>query len=304
MQSIQDALELLQDKFSSWLEGFILLLPNFILAVITLAVAHFLAINTQNIVRNLLNRIVDNKALVNFLSTMTRLTVLLFGALVAVKILKLDQVIFSVLAGVGILGIVIGFAFQDIAANFIAGITLVFRKDYPFRVGDIVEANDFMGIVEGINLRDTMIRTFQGQSIFIPNKLIYENSVKNYSLLGKRRVDLGVGISYGDDLEKVEKITREAVGKVPGILTNKEIEIFFEEFGSSSINFQVRFWIPFNKQIDYLKARSQAIMEIKKHFDNNDITIPFPIRTLDFGIKGGMKLSEMYSVPEKNNSEE
>jgi small conductance mechanosensitive channel len=161
MDSIQNALELLQEKFSSWLEGFILLLPNFILAVITLTVAHFLATNAQNIVKNLLNRIIDNKALVNFSSTLARLTVLLFGTLIAVKILRLDQVIFSVLAGVAILGIVIGFAFQDIAANFIAGITLVFRKDYHFRVGDIIENNDYMGIVEGINLRDTMIRTFQ-----------------------------------------------------------------------------------------------------------------------------------------------
>ncbi len=302
MQSFQDAITLLRDKFSAWLETVVLMLPNFVLALVVVVIAHYVAKRARDLTRSLLGRIVDNQALANFLGILVHVGIFLFGGLIAIKLLKLDQVIFSVLAGVGIAGLAIGFAFQDIAANFIAGIALAFRRNYPFRVGDIVETNNYMGVVEEISLRDTMIRTFTGQSIFLPNKLIFENAVKNLSLLGRRRVDLAVGISYGDDLKRVCEVVRAAVEKVPGRVTDEEIEIFYEEFGDSSINFQVRFWIPFRRQKDYLEARSRAVMEIKQAFDQNGITIPFPIRTLDFGIKGGTRLSEMLSGADKNRT--
>ncbi len=297
MQSIQDAFKLLQEKFMSWLETIVLMTPNFILALVIIVAAQYIANNAKKIVKSLLARIVDNQALVNFLGILVHIGIFLFGSLIAIKLLNLDQMLFSVLAGVGIAGLAIGFAFQDIAANFIAGIALAFRKNYPFRVGDIIETNDYMGIVEDISLRDTMIRTFEGQSIFIPNKLIFENVVKNYSLLKKRRVDLTVGISYGEKLQAVKDIVYKAVKKVPECLEDQPIEIFYQEFGDSSINFQVRFWVSFRKQTDYLRARSEAIMAIKKDFDQNGITIPFPIRTLDFGIKGGTRLSEEMPYP-------
>jgi len=142
-----------------------------------------------------------------------------------------------------------------------------------------------------------MIETFQGQLIFMPNKLIFENSVKNYSLAGRRRIDLGVGISYGEDLEKVKKVTVEAVGHLKDLVNGQDVELFFGEYGDSSINFEVRFWVPFRQQTDFLKARSEAIVQIKKAYDENGIVIPFPIRTLDFGIKGGEKLSEVLPRP-------
>jgi len=297
MQSIQQALKPLQDKLSTWIENIILLTPNFILAIIIFFTVYFAAKKATVVVKKILSRLVDNPALVNFLGRLFQTGVLLFGALISIKVLKLDQVVFSVLAGVGIAGLAIGFAFQDLAANFIAGTALVFRKDYPFRVGDIIETNDYMGIVKEINLRDTMIETFQGQLIFMPNKLIFENSVKNYSLAGRRRIDLGVGISYGEDLEKVKKVTVEAVGHLKDLVNGQDVELFFGEYGDSSINFEVRFWVPFRQQTDFLKARSEAIVQIKKAYDENGIVIPFPIRTLDFGIKGGEKLSEVLPRP-------
>ena len=297
MQGLQEAVKSLQDKLTGWVENIILLTPNFIIAVVIFFVVYFAAKKATAVVKNLLSRLVDNSALVNFLGRLFQTGVVMFGALIAIKVLQLDQIVFSVLAGVGIVGLAIGFAFQDLAANFIAGTALVFRKDYPFRVGDIIETNDYMGIVKEINLRDTMIETFQGQLIFMPNKLIFENSVKNYSLAGKRRIDLAVGISYGEDLEKVKKVTVEAVERLKDLAMDRDVELFFGEYGDSSINFEVRFWVPFRHQTDFLKARSEAIVQIKKAYDENGIVIPFPIRTLDFGIKGGTKLSEVLPQP-------
>lgn len=105
------------------------------------------------------------------------------------------------------------------------------------------------------------------------------------------RVDLQCGISYGDDLEKVKSVAMGAIDSVSSRNTERDVEFFYEEFGDSSINFVARFWIEYGGHQDFLAARSEGIMRLKKAFDENDIMIPFPIRTLDFGIKGGERLA-------------
>src|SRR5690606_33816066 len=129
--------------------------------------------------------------------------------------------------------------------------------------------------------------------VIIPNKEVFQNSIENMTSSGRLRMDLDVGISYGDDLEKVKKVVLEAASRISTRSEADKITFFYKEFGDSSINFAVRVRVKSTQQSDFLVARSEAIMLIKKAFDENDITIPFPIRTLDFGIKGGEKLSEM-----------
>src|SRR5690606_23692674 len=143
-----------------------------------------------------------------------------------------------------------------------------------------------------INLRDTVVKTFQGEYVIIPNKEVFQNAIENYSMLGKRRIDLTVGVSYGDDLEKVKRITLEALKGIANLSKEEETSLFFNKFGDSSINFVVRIWVNTPEQPAFLEVRSEAIIRIKKAFDANDISIPFPIRTLDFGIKGEQTFSE------------
>lgn len=172
-----------------------------------------------------------------------------------------------------------------------SGIFLSVRR--PLHVGDIVKIKDYMGKVEEINMRDTVIRTYQGQMVIIPNKEVFQNPIENYSLLGKRRIDLTAGVSYGDDLEKVLQVTIAAVKEIEGLSTEDEVTMFYTDFGDSSINYVIRFWISTLASADFLDIRSQAIMKIKRAYEQNDIMIPFPIRTLDFGIKGGVSLGEI-----------
>ncbi len=126
---------------------------------------------------------------------------------------------------------------------------------------------------------------------------MFQSPLINNSKNGKLRIDLGVGVSYGDDLKKVKQVAIEAVQEVPG-RTDDEIKLYFTEFGDSSINFFIAIWVNYGGRADYLKSQSEAIIAIKEAFDNNDITIPFPIRTLDFGIKGGEKLNEVMDFKE------
>jgi small conductance mechanosensitive channel len=170
-----------------------------------------------------------------------------------------------------------------------AGILMIFRK--PFQTGDLVESSDFFGRIEKINMRDTVGRTPQGLLVIIPNRLLIDNLLTNYNGNEHRRIDLACGVAYGDDLEQAEKIAIEAVERIGERISEQPVELFYEEFGDSSINFKIRFWVQAEQKI-YLAARSKAIKTIKAAFDANGITIPFPIRTLDFGVVGGEPLRD------------
>lgn len=274
---------LLARKLTGWGRALVLAVPNFLLGILTVVAFWLLAAAIRNVVRRLLRRVSHSEQVTYLLSQAVYIAVLTAGTFIALGILGLQKTVASLLAGAGIVGLALGFAFQDIAANLMAGIYLSVRR--PFRRGHLIEAQDFLGTVLEVNLRWTEILTQQGQLVLIPNKHVFENPITNYTIRGTRRVDISVGISYGDDLEKARRVAVAAVAAVPSRLPDREVELFYEEFAESSIDFTIRFWIPFETQKDYLAARSDAILRIKQAFDANGITIPFPIRTLDFADK-------------------
>lgn len=288
--------QLILGKLALWLKELIRLLPNIALATIILVLGFMLAKTIRNFFKKLLKRFIHNEALDNLFGSLIYVFFIGIVIFTALSVLKLDKAVTSILAGAGILGLALAFAFQDIAANFMSGIFLSVRR--PLHVGDIVKIKDYMGKVEEINMRDTVIRTYQGQMVIIPNKEVFQNPIENYSLLGKRRIDLTAGVSYGDDLEKVLLVTIAAVKEIEGLSTEDEVTMFYTDFGDSSINYVIRFWISTLASADFLDIRSQAIMKIKRAYEQNDIMIPFPIRTLDFGIKGGVSLGEIHTNKE------
>lgn len=288
---INNGYQLIIDKLMLWVKELIRILPNIALASIVLILGFVLAKSLTNLIKRLLKKVIKNQALDNLISSLIYIFLVSIIVFVSLSILKLDKAVTSILAGAGILGLALAFAFQDIAANFMSGIFLSVRR--PLHVGDIVKIKDYMGKVEEINMRDTVIRTYQGQMVIIPNKDVFQNPIENYSLLGKRRIDLAVGVSYGDDLSKVMRVTMDAVKDIEGLSKEEAITMYYTEFGDSSINYVIRLWISTTEQVDFLHVKSQAIMCIKEAYEINDIMIPFPIRTLDFGIKGGVPLNEV-----------
>lgn len=293
---IQNATELVLEKLETWARAAIKMLPELVLAILIVIIGYFIAKGVRNVVNRAMRRNTRHDTLLSLVTNTVYVGIILVACFLALGVLDLTTIVASLLAGAGIVGLALGFAFQDIAANFMAGIIMAIRK--PFREGDIIESQEKMGVVHEMNLRATIIRSFEGQYQIIPNKEVFQNTITNFSRLGKRRIDLDVGVSYGDDLEKVRKLTLDAVKSLDFVLQEDDLSLYYKEFGDSSINFVIRFWINFKKQPNYLLAKSEAIMAIKKTYDENDIMIPFPIRTLDFGIKGGEKLNE---VLPKNN---
>ena len=272
------ALELIESKLINWLRVLVRMLPNLLLAVLVIVIGIYLSKIIRNFSRKMLDRLSHGRIITNLFSSFIYITCIGITLFAALSILGLDKALTSLLAGAGIAGLALAFAFQDIAANFMSGILITMRR--PLRVGDIVKIKDYMGKVHAINLRDTVLQTFQGQMVIIPNKDVSQNPIENFSLLGKRRVDLTIGISYGDDLEKVKEVTLQAVSSIAGLSPQDKTMFYFESFADSSINYSLRLWAATPEQPDYLRVQSEAIMKIKKAYDEAGITIPFPIRTL------------------------
>ncbi|MGB0929608.1 MAG: mechanosensitive ion channel family protein [Chitinophagales bacterium] len=287
------------EKINLWMETFLAMLPNFVVAIIVLVGFYFLAKIARNVVGRILSRISNNISVTKLIGTIVFLGVCIAGTFVALGILNLDKTVTSLLAGAGIIGLALSFAFQDTATNFISGVIMAFRK--TLNVGDLVEVGDTFGIVERINLRSTSIKTPQGPSVMIPNQDLLQSHVKNYNSQSTRRVDVAVGVGYESDLQKVEDVTIAAIKELDLVKKERGVELYYNEFGGSSINFVVRFWVDFNKQSQYLKAQSEAIKKIKVVYDQNDFNIPYPIRTLDFGMAEGQLPQQLFEIQSNKN---
>ena len=285
-QALNDAVT----KVTEWIEGLVRSLPEIVAAVLVLFLFSLLARGLRSIVRGVAGRVTQSGSLRDLAGTGAYVAVWGLGLFLALGVLDLDRTVTSLLAGVGIVGLALGFAFQDIAANFVSGILLNIRR--PFVDGDLIETNDFFGHVERIDLRATQIRTLEGQLVLVPNKSVFGNPIVNFSAGGSRRMDLRCGVTYGEDLEKARSVALTAMQDVVGRRSDRDPELFYEEFGGSSINFVLRIWLEDPEQMTFLRARSDALIRLKKAFDAHDVSIPFPIVTLDFSDSGTRLLDE------------
>lgn len=295
-----EAVELIQSKLLAWSKELVAMLPNFLLAVAIVFAGWLVACVVRNMTQRLMRRFTDSNTLNELVSSLFYLIVILIGAFAALSVLQLDKTVTTLLAGAGIVGLALGFAFQDIASNFIAGVIMAVQR--PLRRGELVQTSGETGTVERIFLRTTELKNLQGLQVIIPNKDIFQSVLINYSRNGTRRVDLPVGVSYAEDLDHVKKVAMAAVETVPDVLLDRGIDVFFQGFGDSSIDLEVRFWVTSTSNRHYQEVRSNAVMAVKAAFDREGISIPFPIRTLDFGIKGGARLNEMMNEQKRSSS--
>ena len=290
---IKEAFNMLVGKLEGWLNHLILILPNAILAIIVMIIVFFASNYIKSLSKNGLRKVTGNESIISLFSAAITFIFVAIGIFLTLSILQLDKAVTSLLAGAGVIGLAVGLAFQEPIINTISGIVMSFKDLY--NIGDLVETGDYLGKIEEISLRYTILRTLDGQKVIMPNKMLVQDPLKNYSISGERRVVLECGISYGEDLERVKSISLDAIKNGVEYDEQKGLQFFYTEYGASSINFRMHIWMKDNdtRQPKFMELRSDSIIALKKAFDKNDIMIPFPIRTLDFGIKGGEKLSAM-----------
>ena len=269
--------EILTTKFEHWYESIISMLPNLALALVIFIAFWIGAKIVQKYTGKALKKSDFNVNLNNLITSALRITIIGLGLVFALGVLKLDKTVMSFLAGLGVAGIAIGFAFQDLASNFISGIMIAVRS--PFKIGDVIMIGSTLGTVMDIKLRDTVIKNFDGQIIIVPNKDFMSKEITNYAANGERKVKITVGVGYQDDLNKAKRVIREAIENQDYILKEPEMLVFCDNFGASSMDIQVHFWIKYPGG-DIIAAKDDAIIRIKKELDENGFDIPFPIRTL------------------------
>ncbi|WP_035757480.1 mechanosensitive ion channel family protein [Hugenholtzia roseola] len=290
-QLIERAYLQLIEKLIGWYDELIKLFPNLLLAILVIFFVNYLAIGAKRVVEKVVRRLSSSPQVLSVVRGIVFYLVWIAGLMVALNVLNLEKTVTSLLAGAGVIGLALSFAFQDLATNFISGLFIMIER--PFNIGDFIETNGFEGHIERIGIRSIVIKTLDEQHVIIPSKDIFQQPLKNYNLGIERRVTLAVGISYGEELEKIRQVTKKAVEPLEQVVQQKGIHVHFYEFGDSSINFELRFWIKSSDPMYFLEARSAAIMAIKRAYDANQIVIPFPIRTLAFDIKGGKGLEEV-----------
>lgn len=282
-------IESINDLIDKWGLAVLEYLPKIFLATVTVIAFYLAAKILKKYSLKFYARVFENTYQVaTVLSMALYVFLLLSGGFIALEILGLESVLSKLLAGAGVVGIVAGFAFKDIASNAFAGFLLSTHR--PFTIGDWVSIDSEFGTIQTIGLITTSMKSIAGQEVFVPNQIIYNNSFTNYSAFGKRRVILSCGVSYGDDLDFVKKVSLEEVGKIRSLLKTDAVDFYFTEIGASTFNFEIRFWIKYDDQKDYLSAKSEIIMRLKTRFEEEGVSIAYSVITLDFGVKGGVNI--------------
>jgi len=177
----------------------------------------------------------------------------------------------SIIAVLGAAGLAIGLALQGSLSNFAAGILIVIYR--PYKVGDYIEAGNYAGTVKDIQIFSTVLKTPDNKIVVVPNGSIMNGSIVNYSDQDTRRIDLIIGCSYEDDIDKVRSVLEDILKKEKRVLKDPKPQIAVTELADSSVNFIFRPWV---KRTDYLPVYYSLLEEVKKRFDKEGISIPYP----------------------------
>ncbi len=210
-----------------------------------------------------------DKTLESFVCNLVRMVLLTFVIIASVSALGIQTT--SFIAVVGAAGLAIGLALQGSLSNFASGVLIVLFR--PYKVGDWVEAAGVAGTIVEVQILTTVFKTGDNKSIIVPNSQVMNSIIINYSANDQRRVDMVVGVSYDDDLDKVRATLEDLIAADDRILDDPACTIAVAELADSSVNFIVRPWV---KSGDYSGVKFDLTEAIKKRFDKEGITFPFP----------------------------
>lgn len=268
------------DKIQAMINGFIVLLPNIVLALIVFAIFFFAATAIRRLVRRLTRNRHHARNLGLVLGRLAQGATMLLGLFVSLSIVIPTFRAGDLVQLLGISGVAIGFAFRDILQNFLAGILILLTE--PFQIDDQIVFKNFEGTVESIETRATTIRTYDGRRIVIPNSELFTNSVTVNTAFENRRLEYDIGIGYGDDIDQAKQLILQAIDSVDSVLKDPIPEALVMDLAESTVNIRARWWIKPPRRADALNSRDKVISAIKKKLVENGIDLPFPTRQILF----------------------
>ena len=273
---MNDTIEPAVRTAQGYLEGFYALLPTLAIGVVVFLLFVAGAWAARRGVVVFFNRRQRND-LGSLLGSFVRWALILFGALVFSAIVFPSIKPGDLLAAFGVGSVAIGFAFKDILQNWLSGLLLLYRQ--PFKQGDQIVSGDFEGTVLRIEARATMIRTYDGQLVVVPNSDIYTRATTVRTAFPKRRSEYDVGIGYGDDIETACEVIRDALRDVEGVESEPAPEAIPWALDGSTVNIKVRWWSD-SHRLDVVRVQGRVIAALKKSLTAAGIDLPFPTRVV------------------------
>jgi len=252
--------EKLEQAFRDSWDAAIAAAPDLVVALVLFLIILGVGWVIAKLVKRRLSHYSDDILLVSFVKRAINLAFFLFASYIFLSRVGLGDAAGGILAGAGVSALILGFAFKDIGENFIAGFFLAFSR--PFGIGDIIEVIGNSGTVKEMDFRNTHIRTFTGRDIFLPNALIIKNPLINYTRDGLLRHDFIIGLDYDDDVTAAISAIMEELEDNKHIVHNGDLAPFvvIQDFGTSSINLKVHFWINTNDFIGSMTVLKSKIM--------------------------------------------
>lgn len=255
----------------------IALLPGIVFALIVLALTRTAANLVRRVVRKVSIKTLKSLSLRSLVTQTSFVATWVAGILFACTLAFQDLGFADIIGLLGLGSVAIGFAFQDIFKNFLAGILLLLQE--PFSLGDQIVVGEYEGTVEEIALRSTQIRTYQGVLVVVPNSVVFASPIKVMTGKPQRRTDLVIGVDYNTPLPMAVRVLTEAARTVEEVYPTPAIEVDITGFGDSAIDMVVRYWThPEQKSVRRIKT--QMMLALKQACDEANINIPYPIHTV------------------------
>lgn len=215
----------------------------------------------------------------NVISNTVGVVIFLVGLYLVFQVAGWTNIALTIIGGTGLLGLVLGIAFQDITENFLASIFLSVQN--PFNVGDLVEISDVLGFVQNMTTRTTIVMTLAGNHVQIPNATVYKSIIHNYTSNPNRRLEFIVGIGYDDSISLAQETVRAVLEAHPAVLNEPEHLVLVDGLGSATVNLQIYFWID-GTEYSWLKVKSSVIRLVKSAIQDSGISMPDEAREMIF----------------------
>jgi len=253
--------------------------PLMVVSLTILLLAWLLSRGVTALARKLLHRRIASPLLLQLVARSLSIPVILIGLYIVLQVAGLTRLAITVLGGTGLVGIVLGLAFREIAANSLASILLSIRN--PFRAGDWIRVGQHQGIVQNLNMRTTVLLTLDGNHVQIPNALVYSSVIENFSTNPNRRSDFIVGIGYDDSAQRAQDVIIQTLRKHPAVLEDPEPGALVDELGPSTVNIRVQFWFD-GRAYSVFKVRSALMRQVKRALQDAGISMPDAAREIIF----------------------
>lgn len=283
------------DALAALARDMVAALPLVVLALILIPVFWLLARWVRRGVRWGLGRRVQPPMLVQLIGNVVALPVMLVGIYIVLQIAGLTSLALSVLGGAGVIGIVVGFAFRDIAENFLAGILLSIRQ--PFQRGDMILVAGHQGMVRNMNSRSTILVSLEGNHIVIPNAAVFKSVIVNFSSAPHRRETLQVGIGYDDSVASAQTIISRVLADHPAVQADPAPMVLVDSLGAATVNLRVYFWFDGHVHSPQ-KVKSALYRLLKRALIAEGISMPDEAREVVFPQGVPIVTSELPSVPQ------